>query len=93
MAAAACVIAVGGLAGQAASMRSPHDTEVAQSRDLGRIVTGLPDAGAPRPLGTFGRGHHSAGPSGAVTTLAVSLEPGRIAPVSPTRVVASGHLG
>jgi anti-sigma-K factor RskA len=41
LAVAACVIAVGGLAGQAVGMQHQRDAEVAQSRDLGRIVTGL----------------------------------------------------
>lgn len=59
-------------------------------------------AGAtPRPVGTFDvsgstpsvRSVGSAAEAGRVAGFAVSLEPGRVAPASPTRIVASGQVG
>ncbi|WP_433503451.1 anti-sigma factor domain-containing protein [Pseudonocardia halophobica] len=148
-AAAACVIAVGGLAGQTADLHEQRDAEVAQTRDLGRLVTGLDAPGsthatlsdghgrpvaavvtgagvrrvvvadlptndragsiyvlwgvgastgaAPVPLGTFdatsGQTDVTTLPAGGTfTAYAVSLEPGRVAPATPSRVVASGQV-
>lgn len=144
-AAAACVVAVGGLAGQTADLHQQRDAEVAQTRDLGRVVTGLDAPGsthatltdghgkpvaavvtgggvrrvvvadlptndragsvyvlwgvgaAPVPLGTFDAtsGHTDVTTlpaGGTFTAYAVSLEPGRVAPAVPSRVVASGQV-
>jgi hypothetical protein len=54
--AAACVVAVGGLAGQAADLHRQRDAEVAQTRDLGRIVTGLDAPGSTHATLTDGNG-------------------------------------
>ncbi|MEU7812731.1 anti-sigma factor [Pseudonocardia sp. NPDC049154] len=146
---AACVVAVGGLAGQAAALHQQRDAEVAQARDLGRLVTGLdapgsthatltdghgtpvaavvtgdgvrrvvvadlptndrassvyvlwgvgaPTGAAPVPLGTFDAtsGHTDVTTlpaGGTFAAYAVSLEPGRVAPATPSRVVASGQV-
>lgn len=64
------------------------------------VLWGLAD-GTPRPLGTFDVGGQAPdvrsvpSPPEAVpyAGFAVSLEPGRTAPASPTRVVASGQVG
>jgi hypothetical protein len=151
VAAAACAVAVGGLAGQTADLHQQRDAELVQTRDLGRIVTGLdapgsahatladghgspvaavvtgagarrvvvadlptndrarsvyvlwglgaggPTGAAPVALGTFdatsGRTDVRPLPAdGTFTGYAVSLEPGRIAPTTPGRVVASGQV-
>jgi hypothetical protein len=64
------------------------------------VLWGLAD-GTPRPLGTFDVGGQGAevrsvpSPTGAVpyAGFAVSREPGRTAPASPTTIVASGQVG
>jgi hypothetical protein len=64
------------------------------------VLWGLAD-GAPRPLGTFDvtgqapnvRSVPSAPEAAPYAGFAVSIEPGRTAPASPTRVVASGEVG
>ncbi|GAA4767196.1 zf-HC2 domain-containing protein [Actinomycetospora chibensis] len=64
------------------------------------VLWGLAD-GTPRPLGTFDVTQQtptvSSVPSTAAAVpfagFAVSIEPGRTAPASPTRVVASGQVG
>ncbi|GLZ50020.1 hypothetical protein Acsp06_62050 [Actinomycetospora sp. NBRC 106375] len=64
------------------------------------VLWGLVD-GTPQALGTFDVGGQGPGVSSVPSTpeavpfagFAVSLEPGRTAPASPTRVVASGQVG
>ncbi|GAA4693504.1 hypothetical protein GCM10023215_33520 [Pseudonocardia yuanmonensis] len=56
VAAAACVVAVGGLAGQAAGLHRQRDAEVAQVRDLGRLVTGMDAPGSTHATLTDGHG-------------------------------------
>ncbi|WP_433787552.1 anti-sigma factor domain-containing protein [Actinomycetospora sp. CA-101289] len=64
------------------------------------VLWGIADA-TPRPLGTFDvteqapsvRSVPSAAEAAPLAGYAVSLEPGRTAPASPTRVVASGQVG
>ncbi|MCE3553084.1 anti-sigma factor [Pseudonocardia sp. RS11V-5] len=56
VAAAACVVAVGGLAGQAADLHRQRDAEVAQTLALGRIVTGLDAPGSTHATLTDGHG-------------------------------------
>ncbi|GAA4862385.1 anti-sigma factor domain-containing protein [Actinomycetospora straminea] len=64
------------------------------------VLWGLAD-GTPRPLGTFDIGGQGPDVRSVPSTpeavpyagFAVSLEPGRTAPASPTRVVASGQVG
>ena len=64
------------------------------------VLWGLVD-GTPQALGTFDVGAQGPGVSSVPSTpeavpfagFAVSIEPGRTAPASPTRVVASGQVG
>jgi Anti-sigma-K factor rskA len=64
------------------------------------VLWGLAD-GTPRPLGTFDVTQQAPSVSSVPSTtaavpfagFAVSIEPGRTAPASPTRVVASGQVG
>jgi Anti-sigma-K factor rskA len=64
------------------------------------VLWGLAD-GTPRPLGTFDVTQQTPSVSSVPSTtaavpfagFAVSIEPGRTAPASPTRVVASGQVG
>lgn len=71
----------------------------ANARDHVYVLWGLPGGGTPTPLGTFdvrdgGPGVQSVGssPDGAgFAQFAISLEPGRAAPASPSDVVASGR--
>ncbi|MFB9384165.1 anti-sigma factor domain-containing protein [Pseudonocardia petroleophila] len=73
----------------------------ANSDDHTYVLWGIrPDAAAPVPLGTFDvdaadqglRTVGSAGEAEDFTQYAISLEPGRVAPASPTVVVASGQV-
>jgi anti-sigma-K factor RskA len=63
------------------------------------VLWGLPAAGDPRPLGTFdvaggAPGARAVGAPGqdAFTKYAISIEPGRAAPATPTKVVAVGNV-
>ncbi|WP_433038861.1 anti-sigma factor domain-containing protein [Actinomycetospora sp. CA-053990] len=64
------------------------------------VLWGLAD-GTPRPLGTFDVTQQTPAVSSVPSTtaavpfagFAVSIEPGRTAPATPTRVVASGQVG
>lgn len=63
------------------------------------VLWGLPDAGNPRPLGTFDVAGETpdaraVGAPGqdAFSKYAISIEPGRAAPAVPTKVVATGDV-
>jgi anti-sigma-K factor RskA len=64
------------------------------------VAWGIPDGGAPVPLGAFDVASAdqgvltvgSAPQAEEFTTYAISIEPGRTAPASPTQVVASGEV-
>lgn len=63
------------------------------------VLWGLPGEGTPTPLGTFDVGEDATGvqsvgssPDGTgFAQFAISIEPGRAAPASPSDVVASGR--
>jgi anti-sigma-K factor RskA len=64
------------------------------------VLWGLPDSGNPEPLGTFdvagtGPDTRTVGASAATDSFgkyAISIEPGRVAPATPTTVVAVGAV-
>ncbi|MHA6793473.1 anti-sigma factor domain-containing protein [Pseudonocardia bannensis] len=64
------------------------------------VLWGIPAAGTPRPIGTFdvvstAGGPHDVGSApevGGFSGYAISIEPGRTAPTSPSTVVASGQV-
>ena len=72
----------------------------ANAPDSVYVAWGLPAEGAPVPLGTFdvARAEEGPLPVGSATEgesypqYAVSIEPGRVAPASPSTVVASGQV-
>jgi anti-sigma-K factor RskA len=63
------------------------------------VLWGVPESGAPTPLGTFDVHSGAAGAESVRSSsggagfaqFAISVEPGRVAPASPTDVVASGR--
>ncbi|MCE0764384.1 anti-sigma factor, partial [Pseudonocardia kujensis] len=71
----------------------------ANGTDRVYVLWGLPAQGTPAPLGTFdvrggAAGTQSVGSSAdgaGYAQFAISIEPGRVAPASPSQVVASGR--
>ncbi|WP_372476684.1 anti-sigma factor [Pseudonocardia terrae] len=95
----------GGAVVAVAMMRGPDRRVLpvglpANGNDRIYVLWGLPAGGTPAPLGTFdvpadvtGVESVEAGAGGAgYTQFAISLEPGRVAPAAPSRVVAEGAV-